>query len=51
MLYLGGVTLGYFHLYPPGFQPKERTDGDGAPAAAAKADASRPLRESPSSAN
>jgi len=26
MIYLGGVTLGYFHLYPVGFQPKERTD-------------------------
>jgi len=22
MMYLGGVTLGYFNLYPPGFQPK-----------------------------
>lgn len=32
MLYLGGVTLGYFHLYPPGFQPKGKTDGDDAPA-------------------
>jgi hypothetical protein len=21
-MYLGGVTLGYFNLYPPGFQPK-----------------------------
>lgn len=23
MIYLGGVTLGYFNLYPVGFQPKE----------------------------
>lgn len=22
MMYLGGVTLGYFNLYPVGFQPK-----------------------------
>ena len=22
MMYLGGVTLGYFNLYPLGFQPK-----------------------------
>ncbi|WP_411034441.1 hypothetical protein [Shinella sp. BYT-45] len=22
MMYLGGVTLGYFNLYPIGFQPK-----------------------------
>lgn len=35
MIYLGGVTLGHFNLYPVGFQPKERekevddrTDGD-----------------------
>ncbi|MXN45071.1 hypothetical protein GR138_07720 [Shinella kummerowiae] len=23
MIYLGGVTLGYFNLYPVGFQPKD----------------------------
>ncbi|WP_421593167.1 hypothetical protein [Shinella sp. M27] len=23
MMYLGGVTLGYFNLYPVGFQPKD----------------------------
>ena len=23
MIYLGGVTLGYFNLYPGGVQPKE----------------------------
>lgn len=29
MMYLGGVTLGYFNLYPVGFQPKtEDTDRD-----------------------
>lgn len=30
MLYLGGVTLGYFNLYPVGFQPKGRTDREDA---------------------
>lgn len=27
MMYLGGVTLGYFNLYPVGFQPKVETAG------------------------
>ncbi|WP_313195644.1 hypothetical protein [Shinella zoogloeoides] len=34
MMYLGGVTLGYFNLYPVGFQPKtedeDRDDARGA---------------------
>lgn len=31
MMYLGGVTLGYFNLYPVGFQPKtEEADRDDA---------------------
>ena len=25
MIYLGGVTLGYFNLYPVGFQPKDES--------------------------
>jgi len=42
MMYLGGVTLGYFNLYPPGFQPK--TEGarcEPAPGAATKSSRSR----------
>ncbi|MGD9480693.1 UNVERIFIED_ORG: hypothetical protein LHK14_08340 [Roseateles sp. XES5] len=27
MMYLGGVTLGYFNLYPVGFQPKTEDAG------------------------
>ena len=27
MMYLGGVTLGYFNLYPVGFQPKDEDTG------------------------
>ena len=50
MIYLGGVTLGYFNLYPVGFQPKNeplRKDAIlPAPSAQSgrrrKADASRP---------
>ncbi len=29
MMYLGGVTLGHFNLYPPGFQPKSADAGSG----------------------
>lgn len=28
MMYLGGVTLGYFNLYPVGFQPKTEAAGN-----------------------
>ena len=28
MIYLGGVTLGYFNLYPVGFQPKDERQAD-----------------------
>jgi hypothetical protein len=35
MMYLGGVTLGYFNLYPVGFQPKTETAGSDAKAAPA----------------
>lgn len=28
MIYLGGVTLGYFNLYPVGFQPKDAQSDD-----------------------
>ena len=36
MMYLGGVTLGYFNLYPVGFQPKAAgadSDAQATPAA------------------
>ena len=29
MMYLGGVTLGYFNLYPVGFKPKAEDAGSG----------------------
>jgi hypothetical protein len=38
MMYLGGVTLGYFNLYPVGFQPKtedSRSAGNASEAEAA----------------
>ena len=28
MIYLGGVTLGHFNLYPVGFQPKDEPKSD-----------------------
>lgn len=30
MIYFGGITLGHFHLYPVGFQPKDTAADAGA---------------------
>lgn len=39
MIYLGGVTLGYFNLYPVGFQPKDEQSRE--------ADTAGAIREEP----
>ena len=38
MIYLGGVTLGYFNLYPVGFQPKDEQSREERTAAAVTED-------------
>ena len=46
MMYLGGVTLGYFNLYPVGFQPKAESADTGEAVAGAALQERLPLEGS-----